>query len=112
MGRVTLGLAVLLPFGALGVREVLPVAPLFTFERSLARYTAPSEPQVARASPGIVSEPPAPGRGVPVAVPVVLLGVGMFGFLAWELRRYARLRRELEALPLLRRVGRVRVVLG
>lgn len=40
------------------------------------------------------------------------LRVGAMAFLAWALRRYARLRRKLETLPVLRRVGRVRVVLG
>ncbi|RKH43417.1 transglycosylase SLT domain-containing protein [Corallococcus sicarius] len=114
VGRVTLGLAVLLPFGALAVRELLPVAPLFTFERSLVRYTAPLALPEARPSRGAVSGPAAEDGGVPDAVPVVALGlgVGALGFLAWELRRYSRLLRELQALPLLRRVGRVRVVLG
>ncbi|MBE4747831.1 transglycosylase SLT domain-containing protein [Corallococcus sp. ZKHCc1 1396] len=112
VGRVTWGLAVVLPLAALAVRDVLPVAPLFAFERSLARSVAPVEPRVARAAPGAVSEPSAKGGGVPVGMLAVMVGVGGLGFLAWELGRALRLRRRLKALPLLRRVGRVRLVLG
>ncbi|RKG80987.1 tail length tape measure protein [Corallococcus exercitus] len=113
VGRVTLGLAVVLPFVGLAAREWMPSAPLFTFERSLVRYAAPLTPVEARPVRGGVREAPSSGTGLPWAAPGLgLLGVGALGFLAWELRRYARLRRKLEALPVLRRVGRVRVVLG
>ncbi|GMU00910.1 hypothetical protein KH5H1_50300 [Corallococcus caeni] len=113
VGRVTLGLAVLLPFVGLAAREWLPSAPLFTFERSLVRHVAPLTPAEARPVRGAVQEAASSGPGLPWAsLGLGFLGVGTLAFLAWELRRYARLRRKLEALPVLRRVGRVRVVLG
>ncbi|WP_404365021.1 transglycosylase SLT domain-containing protein [Corallococcus coralloides] len=113
VGRVTLGLAVLLPFVALAAREWMPSAPLFKFERSLVGYAAPLPPVEARPVPGAAPRTRSSGLGLPGAmVGVGLVGVGALALLAWELRRYARLRRKLAALPVLRRVGRVRVVLG
>ncbi|RKH70444.1 M56 and MltD domain-containing protein [Corallococcus aberystwythensis] len=113
VGRVTLGLAVLLPFVALAVREWMPSAPLFTVERSLMSYAAPLAPVEARPVRGAVPGAPASDTGLPGALlGMGLLGVGALGGLAWNLRRYARLWRKLESLPVLRRVGRVRVVLG
>lgn len=114
VGRVTLGLAVVLPWAGLVAREFLPAGPLFTFERSLVRYAAPLAPAVARPLGGSVQGASSVEGGLRTGMPwmTVGLGVGALAFLAWELRRYARLRRKLEALPVLRRVGRVRVVLG
>ncbi|NNB93466.1 transglycosylase SLT domain-containing protein [Corallococcus exiguus] len=113
VGRVALGLAVLLPFVALAAREWMPSAPLFKFERSLVSYAAPLAPVEARPVLGAVPETRSSGMGLPWAmVGMGLVGAGALAFLAWELRRYARLRRKLETLPVLRRVGRVRVVLG
>ncbi|WP_223642854.1 M56 and MltD domain-containing protein [Corallococcus sp. EGB] len=113
VGRVTLGLSVLLPFAGLAAREWMPSAPLFTFERSLVRYAAPPMSVDSRPVRGGVTEAASSGPELPLAMMgLALVAMGALGFLSWELRRYARLRRRLEALPVLRRVGQVRVVLG
>ncbi|RKH40375.1 tail length tape measure protein, partial [Corallococcus sp. AB050B] len=75
VGRVTLGLAVLLPFVGLGVREWMPSAPLFTFERSLVRYAAPLTAVEARPVRGAVTEVSSPGPELPWA----MLGLGLVG---------------------------------
>ncbi|RKH76498.1 tail length tape measure protein, partial [Corallococcus sp. AB045] len=65
VGRVTLGLAVLLPFVALAAREWVPSAPLFKFERSLVSYAAPLAPVEARPVLGAVPETRSSGAGLP-----------------------------------------------
>ncbi|RKG94598.1 tail length tape measure protein, partial [Corallococcus carmarthensis] len=73
VGRVTLGLAVLLPFVGLAVREWMPSAPLFTVERSLMSYTAPLTPAEARPVRGAVKGALASDTELPWG----LLGLGL-----------------------------------
>jgi membrane-bound lytic murein transglycosylase D len=113
LGRVTLGLAVALPFAVLAARAFSPAGPLFSFQRSLARYAPPLVPAVAsRPSGGAARVSPEAPKVDGAPWLAVGLGAGALVFLVRELRRYARLRREVEALPVLRRVGRVRVAVG
>jgi hypothetical protein len=114
VGRATLALAVLLPLACLAVRELVPTAPLFTFERSVVRHTsrlpAPAWSPVPRAPLPRPTKTPSPlpsGTGVAV----VLGGLA----LAWGARRLHaqwRLLRRIEALPRVRQVGHVVVAVS
>lgn len=112
-GRATLALAVLLPGLGLAMRGLAPAAPLFDFDRSVARYAgrlpAPTWTAPVRAGrSGQVGAPAAIPLGA--AAGLVLAVSGAVG--AWHLRRHWRLLRRLEALPRMRQVGRVAIVVS
>ncbi|MFY0578731.1 hypothetical protein ACN28S_34555 [Cystobacter fuscus] len=112
-GRVTLALALLLPPACMSVRGLVPTGPLFTFDRSVVRLTTrlpePAWNAPPRPSAPLATEAPA---SFPVGLAVVLLLGTVTGVhCARELRQHLRLLRQLEALPRLRQVGRVAVVL-
>jgi hypothetical protein len=112
-GRATLALALLLPPASLAVRGLVPTGPLFTFDRSVVRHTTrlpePAWVSGKRAAPSRPAEAPAP---FPVeATAALLLGTVTVGLCARRLHQHLRLIRRLEALPRVRQVGRVAVVL-
>ncbi|OJH38159.1 M56 and MltD domain-containing protein [Cystobacter ferrugineus] len=112
-GRVTLALALLLPPACMSMRGLVPTGPLFAFERSVVRLTTrlpePAWNAPPRATAPLPAEVPA---SFPVGMAVVLLlGAPTGVYCARELRQHLRLLRQLEALPRVRQVGRVAVVL-
>jgi hypothetical protein len=112
-GRVTLALALLLPPACLALRGLVPTEPLFTFDRSVVRHTArlpePAWLSGKRAAPSRPTEAPSP---FPLGLAVVgVLGTWAVAHCARQLHQHLRLLRRLEALPRLRQVGRVAVVL-
>ncbi|WP_224361736.1 M56 and MltD domain-containing protein [Hyalangium versicolor] len=112
-GRAVLTVAILLPVACLSVRGLMPTGPLFTFDRSVVRHTA-RLPELAwvstpRATSPRPAEPPVP---LPVGMAVVLIiGSISVALCARQLHQHLRLLRRLEAMPRLREVGRVAVVL-
>jgi membrane-bound lytic murein transglycosylase D len=91
----------------------VPTGPLFTFDRSVVRLTT-RLPETAW-SPGPRATVPRPAEA-PASFPVgttvaLLLGAAVVGHCARQLHQHVRLIRRLEALPRLRQVGRVAVVL-
>ncbi|MBJ6760948.1 transglycosylase SLT domain-containing protein [Myxococcaceae bacterium JPH2] len=110
-GRLTLAVAVGLPLACLALRGLVPVGPLFSFERSVVRHTA-RLPEPSR-------EPVGGGRiaqaqdSTPVlpwgALAGLTVGIGVAGCLVWRLAQQRRLLRRLGSLPLARRVGRVAI---
>jgi hypothetical protein len=112
-GRATLALALLLPLASMVVRGLVPTGPLFSFERSVARYTE-RIPVPAWAS-GPRATPPRPAEA-PEGFPVGMAMAGVLGSVAGvlcarQLRQHLRLLRRLESLPRVRQIGRVAVVL-
>ncbi|GHH02470.1 M56 and MltD domain-containing protein [Comamonas sp. JC664] len=115
VGRGALVLSLALPVLAAAVHGVLPTGPRFSFERSVARHAgrlpgplveAPPVVSSTRASRALPSLPPV----LPAAALTLLLG-GV-AVMARALVRHRRLLRRLEALPRVRSVGRLAVVLG
>jgi hypothetical protein len=112
VGRGTLLLAVVLPLVAAAAHALAPAGPLFDFERSVARHTG------RLPAPGWSPPAPPPRAAAPVTPPPVLpaaalvLSLGAAVFTGRALVRHRRLLRQLEALPRVRAVGRVAVVLG
>ncbi|AGC49245.1 Slt family transglycosylase [Myxococcus stipitatus DSM 14675] len=115
VGRGVLVLVLALPLLVMGARALSPAGPLFTFERSVARRAEQFPAAVWTASGGVPA--PAPRGDAPVSSRVwTVLGLGwLVGaglFIGRALVGHARLLRRLEALPRVRGVGRVAVVLG
>lgn len=91
----------------------MPAGPLFTFGRSVVRY-APRLPELAWVSAPHAASPHSTQAPVsfPVGTAAALLGVtAAVALCARRLHQHLRLLRRLEALPRLRQVGRVAVVL-
>jgi membrane-bound lytic murein transglycosylase D len=112
-GRGILALAVLLPLACVAARGLMPAGPLFTFDRSVVRLTGripePAWASAPRAAQPRSAEAPAP---LPVGTGVALLvGAVAVALCARQLHQHLRLLRRLEALPRVRQVGRVAVVL-
>ncbi|WP_426755930.1 transglycosylase SLT domain-containing protein [Myxococcus sp. Y35] len=115
VGRGVLLLTLGLPLLAAAVHALVPAGPRFSFERSVARHAGrlpaplwepPPVVQAARAPQAASSLPPV----LPAAA--LALFVGGVALMARAFVRHARLLRRLEALPRVRAVGRVAVVLG
>ncbi|NTX66028.1 transglycosylase SLT domain-containing protein [Myxococcus sp. CA051A] len=115
VGRGALALVLLLPLLAMGARALAPAGPLFTFERSVARQ-AERLPSTVWKGGANVSVPVARGTASVPASIWMLLSLGWLSgaglFIGRALVRHGRLLRRLEALPRVRSVGRVVVVLG
>lgn len=114
-GRSILALAVLLPLVGMAARELIPTGPLFAFDRSVARYTGRlPEPPWAQAPAPRATRPRSaePPSTFPVGTAAVLLmGTVAAALLARQLHQHLRLLRRLEAMPRVRQMGRVAVVL-
>lgn len=113
-GRATLALAVLLPLACLAGRGLVPVEPLFTFERTVVRHTARLPEPAWASAPRTASPRPEAPRAPPPLPPMVALAVGLVagGHCARRLREHLGLLRRLETLPRVRQVGHVAVVLS
>jgi membrane-bound lytic murein transglycosylase D len=113
VGRATLALALLLPLACVAVRGLVPTGPLFSFDRSVVLHAARIPVPAWASGPSAAAPWPAEA---PVTFPVgmtsaLVLGAVAVALCARQLRQHLRLLRRLEALPRVRQVGRVAVVL-